>query len=113
MSNQGERTMTATEKTENLTIRIANHADRDGLTRLAQLDSQLPPSSARTTLVAELDGELVAALPLGAPAIADPFRRTAVLVDLLQTRAAEIAACERPSRRRRLGSLRLSHAARA
>ena len=65
---------------ETLTMRMAVSADAPALRRLAQLDSA--PAAERAPmpmLVAEVGGELRAALPLdGGPAIANPFRRTAL-----------------------------------
>ncbi len=100
---------------QSLTIRIATPADGVALTRLAQLDSAQPLGDGRA-LVAEVDGELVAALRLSdGGAIANPFRHTAGIVALLETRAADLASSERPRLRRRrlLGSLRISLAGRA
>jgi hypothetical protein len=72
-----------------VTLRYSSAADRDGLRRLAQLDSALPPAG--ITLVAEVDGRLRAALPLdGSRAIADPFHRGLDLVELLRVRAAQL-----------------------
>jgi hypothetical protein len=52
-------------------------------------------------LVAELDGEIVAAVPFeGGRAIADPFRPTAELVELLRTRTAKAAPARRLPRLR-------------
>ena len=90
------------------TILIRSSTDRDAsaLARLAALDSA-PPVRGQA-LVAEVDGELRAALPLtgGAP-IADPFHRTLELVDLLRVRArqAEHPREEPTHRRRRLAAL--------
>ena len=79
--------------TPSLTIRIAYPDDRAALERLATLDAR--PLPAEPLLVAEVDGELRAALPLaGGGAIADPFRPTAPLVSLLGLRAAQIRATE-------------------
>jgi len=76
---------------ETVTIRMAASADAAALGRLAQLDSAPPPEPVRM-LVAEIGGELRAALPLdGGPAIADPFRRTAELVAMLSERARQLA----------------------
>lgn len=70
--------------------------------RLAQLDSAGRPSC--PVLVAAVDGEPVAALPLdGGPAIADPFQRTAALVSLLELRIAQMR--DRPRRGRRARSI--------
>jgi hypothetical protein len=73
-----------------VTLRYSSAADRESLRALAQLDSSGPPSG--TTLVAEVDGRLRAALPLdGSRAIADPFHRGLDLVELLRLRAAQLA----------------------
>jgi hypothetical protein len=66
-----------------------SHAD-DGpeLVRLAALDSAASPPPA-PLLVAELDGVLSAALSLrDGSAIADPFGRTAEVIELLRLHAA-------------------------
>ena len=74
-----------TEKT--LTIRPADLADLAGLDRLAALDSAYPPTG--DVLVAEVGGELWAALEIDSgTAIADPFRPSGELVDLLHLRAS-------------------------
>lgn len=99
-----------TTHTDNLTIRFAGSSDRDALLRLAQLDSTVEPHEGAHVLVAEVGGEIAAALPGGGDPIANPFRRTAGLVTLLEARAAEIAASKRAPRRRRLGVLRSSPA---
>ena len=62
-------------------IRAARGSDGHALERLARLDSQRPLTG--PVLLAEQDGELVAALS-GDRAIADPFRPTADLVALLR-----------------------------
>jgi hypothetical protein len=88
---------------EALTIRLSVPADTPALRRLAQLDSAPPPECV-PMLVAEIDGELHAALPLdGGPAIADPFRRTAELVAMLAERARQLESPtpRRSTRRRR------------
>jgi len=73
-----------------VTLRYSSVADRDNLRRLAELDSARVPAS--TSLVAEVDGRLRAALPLdGSPAFADPFHRGLDLVELLRVRAAQLA----------------------
>ena len=67
-------------------IRAARGSDGPALRRLAELDSStsLPAS----LLVAETDDELVAALSVETgERVADPFRRTADVVDLLAYRA--------------------------
>ena len=66
-------------------IRAARGSDGSALDDLARLDSQRPPAG--DVLVAEQDGRLVAAVA-GDRVIADPFRPTADVVELLQVRAA-------------------------
>jgi hypothetical protein len=89
-----------------LTIRMAVPADAQALGRLAQLDSAPPPAPV-PMLVAEVGGELHAALPLrGGPAIADPFRPTADLVAVLTERARQLAPPPRRARRWRLSRVR-------
>jgi hypothetical protein len=73
-----------------VTLRHAGASDQARLRRLAELDSAQPPAG--TTLVAEVDGRLRAALPLdGSEPIADPFHRGAELIELLRMRAAQLA----------------------
>lgn len=80
-------------------IRAARGSDGPALARLAALDSQALPSGA--LLVAEQDGEMVAALaPESGARIADPFRRTVALLELLDLHARSRAAAPRT---RRLG----------
>ena len=72
-----------------VTIRFATPADAASLARLAQLDSRRPPQL--PALVAEVDGQFVAALSIsGGEAVADPFRRTADIVGLLELRASQL-----------------------
>lgn len=110
-------TATAPSPLETVTIRMATSADAAALTRLAELDSARPPAAeAPLMLLAEVDGELRAAVPLdGGRAIADPFRRTAELVAILSERARQLspgpAAAAR--RRRSLRALRPASASRA
>ena len=87
---------------ETLTIRMAASADAEALRRLAQLDSAPTPAPA-PMLIAEVAGELRAAVPLyGGRAIADPFHPTAELVSLLAERTRQIAPPRRrPARRLR------------
>lgn len=77
-----------------ITIRPARTADTDALLRLAALDSQ--GALTGDTLLAEVCGDPVAALDLGSGrVIADPFRPTADLVELLRVRAAPERAAAR------------------
>lgn len=77
------------------TIRFAYPDDQVALRRLAALDCQLPLSG--RVLVAEVAGELWAALSVDDErrAVADPFRRTASLIEVLNQHAA---ACVPASR---------------
>jgi hypothetical protein len=90
-----------------VTLRLAFPDDAAALRRLAALDSAEQPEGA--LLVAEVAGELWAAVSLAEPrvAIADPFRPTAELVALLVERARLITAADaarlEPAGRRRLG----------
>ena len=78
------------------TIRRADLADLAALDRLAALDSQSAPTG--DVLVAEVGGELWAALELSSGrAIADPFRPSGDLVDLLRMQARPTAATARRS----------------
>jgi hypothetical protein len=81
--------------TENaLTIRPADLADLAALDRLAALDSA--PAPAGDVLVAEVGGELWAAVDVDSgAAIADPFRPSADVVELLRLHAQ---GSKRPSR---------------
>ena len=73
-----------------IAIRPALAADQLAVMRLAALDSQSAPAG--PLLLAEQDGELVAALSLASGrVIADPFRRTAHLAELLKLQAAALA----------------------
>lgn len=80
-------------------IRRAHGDDATAVKRLAALDSKNVPTG--ELLVAEVDGELWAALPLdGGEAVADPFHFTADLVSLLALRATQLRV--QPSQERRL-----------
>ena len=66
-------------------LRAARGSDGPALRRLAALDSSVVPAG--ELLVAEADGALVAARSLSTGAvIADPFRPTAAIVELLHAR---------------------------
>jgi hypothetical protein len=73
-----------------LAIRAARADDAPALRRLAQLEGRRQPTLPRV-LIAEVGGELLAALPLdGGEAIADPFRPTAQLVAMLRLQAGQL-----------------------
>ena len=79
---------------ERVTLRLARPQDAAALLRLAQLESRPEPEG--SYVVAEVDGEVVAALPLGAGTpLGDPFRATAHLVPLLELRAKQLARARR------------------
>jgi hypothetical protein len=88
-----------------VTIRPAEAEDAAALARVAALDSASPPRGA--VLLAEVEGELWAALPLdGGRPIGDPFRPSADLLRLLELRASQLADGHgRRPRRRHGGSL--------
>jgi hypothetical protein len=74
-----------------LTIRRAGLADTDALARLAALDSSAPPRG--DSLVAQVGDELWAAVEIDSgSAIADPFRPSADLVELLRFRVERMRA---------------------
>jgi hypothetical protein len=80
-----------------VTVRFATPDDARDLVRLAQLDSGRVPAG--PTLVAEVDGQLVAALVLGRGiVVADPFRHTAALVRLLELREQQLRGADRGRR---------------
>ena len=93
---------------DTIIIRSTSDHDAPALARLALLDSA--PMPAGRTLVAEIDGTMLAALPLGGGrAIADPFAPTAHLVELLRAHAGALeaarpAAPPHAARRRRLAT---------
>jgi hypothetical protein len=79
---------------ERVTVRAMRARDVEQVRVLSALDSRHMPRG--PVLVAEQDGEVVAALPLdGSRAIADPFRRTSDLVALLELRARQVTARSR------------------
>src|SRR3954470_24679773 len=88
-----------------LVIRVATRFDDADLHRLAALDSAQP--LAGRIIVAQSDGRIDAALSLDdGRTIADPFRPTAGLVDVLRARAARLRGAEgAPARPRRLRPL--------
>jgi hypothetical protein len=88
--------------TASITIRPAYADDELALLRLAALDGAQGPPPA-PVVMAEVDGELRAALSLGdGSAIADPFFASADIVALLRAHAATSARAPRRHRARRL-----------
>jgi hypothetical protein len=94
--------------TPHISIRLAETADLAALQRVAERDSRLLPGG--RLLLAEVAGEVRAALSLDTgDAVADPFRPTAELVELLRIRARHQPG--RPSGTRgRVGKLALRSA---
>lgn len=85
-----------------ITIRNSAGSDLRALERLATLDGRRLGRG--RYLLAEAGGELVAALPAdGGEPIADPFKRTAAIVELLEFHGR---AATRGARQRRAGLLR-------
>ena len=82
-----------------LVLRRSTVEDEPALARLARLDSAPRPRG--DMLVAEVDDKIVAAVPFdGGRAIADPFRPTADVVELLRARAERLAPRRTSSRSR-------------
>ena len=72
-----------------MTLRLARPHDAAALLRLTRLDSRPEPQG--SYVIAEIDGEIVAALQLpSGELVADPFRPTAHLVPLLELRAEQL-----------------------
>ena len=81
-------------------LRLSTVHDSDALARLSRLEGRPTPESRH--VVAEVDGVIVAAFPLGpGPALADPFKPTTELLRLLELRAKQLTA-DRPRRRSRV-----------
>jgi hypothetical protein len=72
-----------------ISLRIAGHDEQQAIERLAQLAER--PVPAGRSLVAEVDGELRAALPLSSrQVLVDPFYPSAEVRELLSLRAAQL-----------------------
>jgi hypothetical protein len=98
--NRAQRRVPLSPPEEAITIRSAFPDDALALGRLATLDSR--PLPAQPILLAEVDGQLRAALSVvDGAVIADPFHRSAPLVELLAARAFQLpaASAKRPRRR--------------
>jgi hypothetical protein len=93
-----------------ISIRPFADSDAQAVRAVAQRDSSLVPAG--ELLVAEVDGAARAVLSLDTgEVVADPFAPTAVLVDLLRTRARQLGGRPVPFRRRRRGLLARSPSA--
>jgi hypothetical protein len=87
-----------------LTIRLARAADTAALRRIAALDSAAVPAG--RVVLGEVEGVLWAAVAVdGGAVVADPFRPTAEVVEVLRERARQLGAD--PLAARRGGTLRL------
>jgi hypothetical protein len=72
-----------------ISIRLAGRDEDAAIERLAQL-TECPAPTGRT-LIAEIDGEVVAALPLGGrQALVDPFKPSSEVRQLLALRAEQL-----------------------
>lgn len=90
-----------TEPGSPISFRLATSADSRALTHLAGLDSA--PALTGIVLMAERDGELVAAIALGSgTAIANPFRPTADVMAMLALQRRQLADPLDAAPRRRL-----------
>jgi len=78
---------------DSVAIRMARPEDDYAIARVAALDSRKAPTG--RVLVAEADGEVIAALSVsnGAQA-ADPFSWTSEVMELMEMRAVQIAAAD-------------------
>jgi hypothetical protein len=94
---------------EDITIRRTGAADSESLVRLAGLDSKHVPAG--NFLIAEVDGQGWAAVALDSgEVLADPFRPTADLVEMLQLRVSRIREVESPELVRKRGLARMAAA---
>ena len=92
-SDQGSHRAAAWERP--VTLRLATDSDCAALERLAQRDCR--PLPAGPHLVAERDGRIEAVISLAtAETVADPFRRTTELCELLRCHAGGVRV--RPER---------------
>jgi hypothetical protein len=93
--NASRRVEMTKEPNMSLTIRRATAEDALAVRRLAVLDSAFPPTG--QVLLAEMGDELWAALSMETGAtVADPFRPTSDVVDLLRFRAGRLSGESRP-----------------
>jgi len=77
----------------NVTIRSASAADVRDLTRLAEISERRVPLG--LVLVAQIESDVVAALPVeGGPLLSDLRRSTADVVQLLELRSEQIRAAK-------------------
>src|SRR4051812_34779131 len=80
---------------EAVSLRLCRVSDDPILERLAAFEGREVPNGRH--LIAEVNGEIVASLPLlGGGVLADPFRSTEHLLPLMRLRAAQLYAPPRP-----------------
>ncbi len=85
----GDASTTETDVYDAVTVRFAGEEDTEALRRLAQRDGRRAPRG--PLLVAEVHGDLLAARSLAdGCSVADPFRHTAHLVELLALRSTHL-----------------------
>jgi hypothetical protein len=80
-----------------LTLRRAGTGDEAAIARVAALDSCRPPAG--VMMIAELDDQVVAAISFDGKVVADPFERTADIVQALRLRQEQLSPARRPGRR--------------
>lgn len=86
---RGSRRVSGDSPVTRVTLRRGVAVDGEKLYRLAELDES--PALTGSTLVAEVDGRIWAALALdGGREISDPFHRGAELLGLLRLRARQL-----------------------
>jgi hypothetical protein len=87
--NGAARRSPAPDEEVAVALRLCSVHDDDALERLALLEGRSVPQG--RFVLAEVGGEVVAALPLrGGEPLTDPFRPTAHLLPLLRLRAAQL-----------------------
>lgn len=78
---------------DSVAVRLARPEDEAAINRIASLDGKKAPAG--RLLVAEADGEVIAALSVeGGNAVADPFRWTSDVVALMEMRAEQLVAAD-------------------
>jgi hypothetical protein len=91
LSRAGEARPPVLEPAATITLRLSDRAEEPEIERLAELSGRAAPSG--RYLVAEVDGQVWAALPLsGGEPIGDPFLPAMEVKELLSLRAAQLEA---------------------
>jgi len=95
-----------------IVIRLSGPSDAQTLSNLAELDSRRP--LAGPAMLAEIDGTVRAALDLSDGSVAaDPFARTAEIVEMLRLRASRLNGEQPVQSLRDRAVARVRHARRA